>query len=69
MYIDFDIGGYEPRVYNLISTLFHKNQARLEVWELLFFFFYVKAYLGINIMKVVTNGMDHIETADKSMLR
>ena len=30
-----------------------------------FFFFYVRAYLGINSMKLKTNGIDHIVTADK----
>ena len=30
-----------------------------------FFFFYVRAYLGINSMKLITNGKDHIVTADK----
>ena len=29
------------------------------------FFFYVRAYLGINSMKLKTNGIDHIVTADK----
>ena len=30
-----------------------------------FFFFNVRAYLGINSMKLKTNGIDHIVTADK----
>ena len=34
-----------------------------------FFFFYVRAYLGINSMKLKTNGIDHIVTAEKNTPR
>ena len=46
----------------------HKELSRshfLMKWELLLFFLNVRAYLGINSMKLITNGIDHIVTADK----
>ena len=43
--------------------LLNINEVECKKW--IFHFFHVKVYLGINSMKLETNGIDHILTADK----
>ena len=46
-------------------NFFHIGADEVSPIFFFFFFFYVRAYLGINSMKLITNGKDHIVTADK----
>ena len=55
-------------VYNrsLATIIIFKYISKaLQCLFVFFFFFYVRAYLGINSKKLITNGKDHIVTADK----